>query len=344
MTGELVEVATDPADVSAGRGLDPGIAAVGDGVAEGADRPAKRRAIQALLRDHRRMDELRSERLTPENTSTALVVHRYGRTDHGRTDQATTVLLLHGLTEAGTAWPDLVEHWGGTYRILAPDLRGHGASPRFTPEELGRTSEVMLADVLALLAAEPEPVVLVGHSLGGNLALHAALARPDRVRALVLEDPASPWPEGDEAPEAPDFVAENEAFLDSMRTADDRAGQVARMLRESAWSRAEIEAWAACKPLVDRRYIREGLRLASGPWEALFQALAVPTLLVIPDPAPMAPRAEAVTNPLVRRAAVAGAGHCVRRDRPAAFATAVDAFLDEVLDGGDPPSSSRTDR
>lgn len=258
--------------------------------------------------------------MTDQRTSEPLVVHRFGADDF----PAPMIVLLHGLTEAGTAWPDLVERWGGAYRIVAPDLRGHGRSPRFTAEELGRTDEVLLADILALLDAEPEPVILVGHSLGGNLALAAALARTDRVRALVLEDPASP----DDTP-AEVIVAGNEAFLDSMATPADREAQVERMLRESGWSRAEIEAWAACKPLVDRRYIREGLRLVQLPREESYQALAVPTLLVVPDPAPMAPRRAEVTNPLVHWAVITDAGHCVRRDQPEAYYAAVEAFLRE---------------
>jgi len=67
-----------------------------------------------------------------------------------------------------------------------------------------------------------------------------------------------------------------------------QAGQVARMLRDSSWSRAEIEAWAACKPLV-------------------------------PPDSPMAPRQEAVHNDLVRTVVVPGAGHCVRRDQSARY-------------------------
>ena len=55
-----------------------------------------------------------------------------------------------------------------------------------------------------------------------------------------------------------------------------QAGQVARMLRDSSWSRAEIEAWAACKPLVDRAYLRRGLYLGDGAWEELFDALTDP--------------------------------------------------------------------
>jgi pimeloyl-ACP methyl ester carboxylesterase len=247
-----------------------------------------------------------------------LTIHRYGSSN------ARTVLLLHGLTEAGTAWPDLVAHWGDDWRVLAPDLRGHGQSPRFTEDQLATAPEVLLADVVTVVDAQPAPVALVGHSLGGLLALRAAVARPDGIWALVLEDPARPT--GDRTPE-PGFVAQNEDFLDAMA---DQAGQVARMLRDSSWSRAEIEAWAACKPLVDRAYVRRGLYLGDGAWEELFNALRVPTLLIVPPDSPMAPRQEAVHNALVRTVVVPGAGHCVRRDQPARYVRVVDEFLAEV--------------
>jgi len=247
-----------------------------------------------------------------------LTIHRYG------SSTARTVVLVHGLTEAGTTWPDLVGHWGDDWHVLAPDLRGHGQSPRFTEDELATAPEVLLADVVTVVDAQTEPVALVGHSLGGLLALRAAVARPDRVWALVLEDPARPT--GGRTPD-PGFVAENEDFLDAMA---DQAGQVARMLRDSSWSRAEIEAWAACKPLVDRTYLRRGLYLGDGAWEELFDALRVPTLLLVPPDSPMAPRQEALHNDLVRTVVVPGAGHCVRRDQPARYLRAVDAFLAEV--------------
>lgn len=245
-----------------------------------------------------------------------LVVHEYGD------PAAPPVVLLHGLTDAGTTWPDLVRHWASTWHVLAPDLRGHGASPRFAEDELSRTHAVMVADVVALLDALPAPAALIGHSLGGNLALHAALARPERVRALVLEDPAKP---GDVPHMAPEIAAANEAMLAAV--AADRAGEVARMTRETPWSAAEIEAWADSKLLVDREYVRRGLSLGGPAWEDLFDALSCPTLLVLPVDAEMAPDPDRVPNPLVTRVAVPGAGHCVRRDRPADYHRAVDAFL-----------------
>jgi pimeloyl-ACP methyl ester carboxylesterase len=66
----------------------------------------------------------------------ALEEDRFGDPD------APTVVLLHGLTEAGTAWPDLVAHWGDAWNVLAPDLRGHGQSSRFTAGELAQAPEV----------------------------------------------------------------------------------------------------------------------------------------------------------------------------------------------------------
>ena len=140
----------------------------------------------------------------------------------------------------------------------------------------------------------------------------------------MLEDPAKPT--GAFVPD-PAFVASVESSL--IATERDRAAEVARMRRETPWSDTEIEAWADSRPLVDRAYVRRGLYLGDCAWEELFDALAVPTLLVVPPDAPMAPRPDLVDNPLVRTVTVAGAGHCVRRDQPAAYHAAVDAFLAE---------------
>lgn len=256
--------------------------------------------------------------------ATDLAIHRYG------TPGAPVAVLLHGLTEAGTTWPDLVAHWGGSRELLGVDLRGHGDSPRFTPSQLLRSPEVMLADVVDILDQFNEPVVLIGHSLGGLFALWAALQRPDAVRALVLEDPAQPV--GGRAPN-PDYVAPNLEFIAQMSDPATRAAKVVSMRTESTWSDAEIDAWAACKPLVDVNYIREGFYVDDDEWESRFAALAVPTLLVVPPDTPMAPDLELAANPLVSKVVVADSGHCVRRDQPGAYHAAVDAFLASLPEG-----------
>ena len=168
-----------------------------------------------------------------------VVVHEFG--DPG----APPMVLLHGLTEAGTTWPDAVEHWGAHWRMSAVDLRGHGDSPRFTDEELADTAAVVLADVLRVLDEVGRSVALVGHSYGALFALRAALARPDRVRGLVLEDPARPI---DLRPPPPEFFEHQDRFLDAMLEPEP---EIRRTRAETSWSEPEIQAWAACKPQVD---------------------------------------------------------------------------------------------
>jgi pimeloyl-ACP methyl ester carboxylesterase len=95
-----------------------------------------------------------------------------------------TVLLLHGLGATSRSWrPQITALAGAGYRILAPDLRGFGQSTY-----PGRTSLAEMAqDVAGLLrAVAPEPVGVVGISMGGAVALHLALDQPSLVRSQVL--------------------------------------------------------------------------------------------------------------------------------------------------------------
>jgi len=93
---------------------------------------------------------------------------------------AAPVLLLHGFTHTGSSWEPVVAALGERYRALTPDLRGHGAASDAVPVTL----QAVLGDLEPLLG--PEPVTLVGYSMGGRIALHAALAWSGRVRHLVL--------------------------------------------------------------------------------------------------------------------------------------------------------------
>jgi 2-succinyl-6-hydroxy-2,4-cyclohexadiene-1-carboxylate synthase len=92
---------------------------------------------------------------------------------------APAVVLLHGFTHTGASWDPVVAALGERYRALAPDIRGHGAASDRTPVTL----EAVLGDLAALA---PPRFTLAGYSMGGRIALHAALALPDRVERLVL--------------------------------------------------------------------------------------------------------------------------------------------------------------
>lgn len=90
-----------------------------------------------------------------------------------------TLVLLHGFTNTGASWQPVIQAVGERYRSLAPDIRGHGSAADETPVTL----ETVLQDIANLTT---EPFTLAGYSMGGRIALHAALALPDRIERLVL--------------------------------------------------------------------------------------------------------------------------------------------------------------
>ncbi|MCX5214999.1 alpha/beta hydrolase [Kitasatospora sp. NBC_00240] len=101
------------------------------------------------------------------------------------------LVLLHALGEGAADWDGVRDTFARHRRVYAPDLRGHGRSDRPGTYSF----ELMRDDVLALLATlGPEPVDLVGHSMGAVVAYLVAAAAPERVRRLVLEDVPAPFP------------------------------------------------------------------------------------------------------------------------------------------------------
>ena len=108
--------------------------------------------------------------------------------EHGRGDRP--LLLVHGFTgfrqDFASQLAGLAQHG----RVLAPDLRGHGESGR-TGDPASYGFEELTADLLGFLdALGIERCDLLGHSMGGMVALRAALAAPGRIASLVLMDTA----------------------------------------------------------------------------------------------------------------------------------------------------------
>jgi lipase len=109
-----------------------------------------------------------------------LHVHRYGPSG------PIQMLAIHGLTGHGQRW----EHLAGfipEISFAAPDLLGHGRSSWAAPWSI-EANVSALAGLLDELAEDP--VLVVGHSFGGGVAMHLAATHPDRVAALLLLDPA----------------------------------------------------------------------------------------------------------------------------------------------------------
>jgi lipase len=97
------------------------------------------------------------------------------------------ILAIHGLTGHGQRWATLAGHLS-EFAITAPDLLGHGRSSWDAPWSI----DANVAALAALLDADATgPLVVVGHSFGGAIALSLAAARPDLISELVLLDPAA---------------------------------------------------------------------------------------------------------------------------------------------------------
>lgn len=117
------------------------------------------------------------------------------------------LVLCHGFT--GTL-RDFDLHIGALVdagsRVLVLEQRGHGASG-WSPDPTRYTVAQLAADLTAFLdGVEAGPVDLVGHSMGGRVALEVALGQPERVRSLVLMD-TSAWSFRSTDPAAAELVA-----------------------------------------------------------------------------------------------------------------------------------------
>ncbi|MFJ6623038.1 alpha/beta fold hydrolase [Kitasatospora sp. NPDC091335] len=110
--------------------------------------------------------------------------------------EAPTIVAVHGITANGLAWYEVADRLAGRATLLAPDLRGRGASRSVAgPYGLARHAD----DVAALIGALGSgPVTVVGHSMGAWVAALAAVRHPGLVRRVLLVDGALtfPLPEG----------------------------------------------------------------------------------------------------------------------------------------------------
>jgi pimeloyl-ACP methyl ester carboxylesterase len=259
-----------------------------------------------------------------------LSVHELGRAD------GPTLVLLHGFTDSGLCWPDAVQRWRSDYRIVAPDARGHGESPRFDTITSGSNrSEVMVADVVSLLEGltreSDQLPILVGHSMGAGIAASVLATRPDLVCAAVLEDP--PWftrSLGADERSEPDTTQQ---WTQSFR--DDRDAAIARgRVEQPSWPEIEFQPWGASKAQLDASLTGAEQIVRETPWIETAAAIARPTLLVTggrEDAVIVGPlsrqRLAELGNHHIEVVVVPVAGHTVRRDCSDAYHQIVDPWI-----------------
>jgi len=118
------------------------------------------------------------------------------------------LILLHGLYGSGANWRGIARAFEASHSVLLPDLRGHGQSPAHPDMDYRRMAD----DVIALMDRKGiEQARLVGHSMGGKVAMALALCHPTRVERLVVVDIA---------PVAYDHAAEHGGLIAALQQLD----------------------------------------------------------------------------------------------------------------------------
>jgi 2-succinyl-6-hydroxy-2,4-cyclohexadiene-1-carboxylate synthase len=237
---------------------------------------------------------------------------------------ARTVVLLHGFTHTGASWDPVVAALGERYRALAPDIRGHGAASDRVPVTL----EAVMND---LPVTAPARFTLVGYSMGGRIALHAALALEQRIERLVLIG-ASPGiaerPERDARRDSDEQLAE-EIERSSIEQFARRWAQTPVLAGQPPEVAAAVHADRLRNQPAGLARALRGLGTGALPslWDRLGE-IAIPVALVVGerDEKFQAIAAEmAAALPHARVVVVPGAGHAAHLESPVAVADVIAA-------------------
>lgn len=240
------------------------------------------------------------------------------------------VVLLHGLFGAAQNWGSIQRRLAARYRVLALDLRNHGASPRDTVMDY----PAMAADVAETIAGvTAAPAAVVGHSMGGKVAMALALAEPQLVSRLVVADIAPVT-----------YPPALRAYVEAMQAITLRPG-LSRRDADAALAEVVPEAGI-------RSFLLQNLRLQDDPpaWRLGLDeiAAAMPALEGFPEteaqyPGPVlvlageqsgyvrpahTARFEALF-PAVRFGTVPAAGHWLHAENPSGFLGLLEPFLAE---------------
>lgn len=250
-------------------------------------------------------------------------------------ESGSTVAFCHGLFGQGKNWTAVGKGLAEEHRVLLVDLPDHGRSPRTEGFDY-----LDYADrVAALLDADGgDPVALVGHSMGGKVAMLVALRRPELVERLVVVDVS---------PVAYDHAVEFDGYITAMQGIDldslERRSDADDALRDAVPSpmvrgfllqslRREGDGWHW---LLNLDLLGRDLDLITGwPEERLGDVPAYdgPVLWVGGERSRYvrAEHAEAMDRwfPRARRVTVKGAGHWVHSEQPEVFLEVLRRFVD----------------
>lgn len=242
------------------------------------------------------------------------------------------VVLLHGFPFDRTMWSYQVAEVGATYRVITPDLRGHGETA--APDGAYPIDD-MADDVIDLLDALQltEPLVVGGLSMGGYIALSLALRYPERLRGLILIDTKA----GADTPEA----AANRLNLARQVEETHSTAAVVDGMLPRIFSSVTREHRPEAIEMIHERMVKTHPRAVAGALRGMaarpdrtgdLPRIAVPTLVLVGEDDAVTPPADArlmaESIPNARYEVIPNAGHLAPVENPEATSRAILAFLD----------------
>ncbi|MEO8302515.1 MAG: alpha/beta hydrolase [Betaproteobacteria bacterium] len=273
---------------------------------------------------------------------------------------APKLFFLHGWMDVAASFQFLVDALERDWYVIAPDLRGYGKSA-WQPQGYWFADYIADLDALANAFAPGEKVELAGHSLGGNVVMHYAGARPARVAAAIslegfgipVEDPAAAparlakWLDALLEPQEFAPYASFDAVADRLQKNNRRLPRDKAMFLARQWA-AEFpdgRVRLVCDPR-HRLPFPSVYRIEEA--YAVWRNIAAPALWIaaadshIPKWLGEHPEGEGATDGLAevrhrmkhisnsRLVTIADAGHMLHHDQPHAVAAAMEAFLADV--------------
>src|SRR5579884_2206306 len=255
-----------------------------------------------------------------------ITIHYY----HTGENKKPSILLLHGITDNGLCWSRVAHALEDDYDVIMTDARGHGRSVGIITE----FSTTILADdaVTVIQALGLEKPYLYGHSMGARTAAMVAATFPDRVRAIILEDPPfidRPQIQTNEEQQG----QQNWQWVEALKALSREERIAMGFAMNPNWVEEEIIPWADSKTEFDPGVLQYTLSFISEPWREVIGRIECPILLITGDPQ----LGSIVALETAHEAAqlwkhgevkhISGAGHSIHRDRYKETMAAVRDFL-----------------
>lgn len=276
---------------------------------------------------------------------TPLAIPAYGLKLHALEKHprgAPAVLFLHGWLDNAHSFDWVFEALPDSLRLVSLDLRGHGQSDHHSPGSSYSLVDYVADAHAAFEALGAVRLHLVGHSLGGTVALMFAAARPEAVASVTLVESLGPWggPPEQSVERLRAFVSElgksprkraysnvEDAALKLRENNPGLSGEAALHLARTGTTRTDAGFLFAFDPALRRK---SGMVYDEAQWLAVLEAVKAPVQVIrgtrgAPiDEGMMQARLKALRQPKV--IPVEG-GHHAHLDRPAEVARAIQAFV-----------------